>query len=161
MEEINMLIQEINMISKIETPYVELKIYPLGWDKTLQVISFMDTDAADSILNLNIVPDDHWAPHFKIFVTTSKEGFLPTKMITKQPVMIEFFLSVLYKTKILGSNIPGKDMIIVFYTYRQLKNCLIILTERTTFMVQFRRYSIVPRLFQIIDEYPVKKMEKQ
>lgn len=59
MEEINMLMDEINIISELETLHVELKIYPLSSEKPSQVISLMDTGAAVSILNPDIIPVDH------------------------------------------------------------------------------------------------------
>ncbi|PHT36260.1 hypothetical protein CQW23_23960 [Capsicum baccatum] len=79
------------MISELETPHVELKIYPPGWDKPLQVIAVLDTSAAASILYPDIIPNDHWDPHFRTFFAISKGGVLTTKMITSQPFMIELF----------------------------------------------------------------------
>ncbi|PHT40784.1 hypothetical protein CQW23_19638 [Capsicum baccatum] len=122
------------MISELETPYVKFKIYPPGWVKPLQFITSIDTGAAASILNPDIIPDDHWVSYFIIFSTTSKEGVLITKMITRHPVMIEFFQGILYRTNFLSSNTARKDVIIGFDIYRKLKNRLIILKEVITFM---------------------------
>ncbi|KAF3620854.1 hypothetical protein FXO38_32145 [Capsicum annuum] len=117
-EEINMVIEGINMLFELETPHVELKIYPFRWDKPLQVIAFIDTDATASILNPDIIPDDLWDPHFRTFGTAIKGGVLITKLIMRHLVMIGFFPGILYRTKLLGSNIPWKDLIISFDIYR-------------------------------------------
>ncbi|KAK4706935.1 hypothetical protein R3W88_033496 [Solanum pinnatisectum] len=37
--------KEVNVISGIETPYVQLAIYPAKCDRPIQVIAFMDTRA--------------------------------------------------------------------------------------------------------------------
>ena len=74
----------------------------------------MNTGTAISILNPDSISDDHWVPHFRTFGTTSKGGVLTTKLIMSQLFMIEFFRGVLYRTKLLGFNIPGKDLILGF-----------------------------------------------
>ncbi|KAF3636126.1 hypothetical protein FXO38_24329 [Capsicum annuum] len=130
----------------------------MGWTSRY---AYMDIGTAKSILNPNIIPTDQWVPHFWTFGTISKGGVLTTRVITRHPIMIEFFPGVLYRIKILSSNILGKDLIIGFYIYMHLKNRLIVLTEGITFMGQFKQYSTMPRLFQIIDEDPIMKIEHQ
>lgn len=79
-----------NLPPDVDTPHVQLTIYSSKWDKPVQVIALMDTGAASSILNLTVLPDDQWISHFQNFSTPSKE-ILMTKVITKHPVVIEFF----------------------------------------------------------------------
>lgn len=73
----------------------------------------MDTEATSSILNLDIILKDQWFSHFWNFGTIFKGGFLTTKLIMRQPIIVKFFPEMLYKTKILGSNIPRNDLIII------------------------------------------------
>lgn len=53
----------------------------------------------------------------------------------RQLIMIEFLSGVLYRTKLLDSNIPEKDLIIGFEINKKLKKCLLILMEGITFLV--------------------------
>ncbi|KAH0781390.1 hypothetical protein KY290_000988 [Solanum tuberosum] len=53
--------------------------------------------------------------------TPSKE-ILMTTLITKHPVIIEFFPGLQFPTKLLGSVVPERDLIIEFDIYTQLKD---------------------------------------
>ncbi|KAH0729897.1 hypothetical protein KY289_001085 [Solanum tuberosum] len=75
---------------EVDTPHVQLAIYSSTWDKCVHVHALMDTGAASSILNSIVLPDDQWISHFQNFSTPSKE-ILMTKLITKHPIVIEFF----------------------------------------------------------------------
>lgn len=79
---------------------VQLNVYPSKWDKPIQVIAFMDTGAASSLMNPTVLPDDQWVPHFKNFNIASN-GILTTTVITKHPITIEFFLGLKFRTKLL------------------------------------------------------------
>lgn len=59
-----MLKEGIKIIFDLETPHVELKVYPSKWENPLQVISFMDTGAATLILDPNIIHGDKQIPHW-------------------------------------------------------------------------------------------------
>ncbi|KAH0729907.1 hypothetical protein KY289_001095 [Solanum tuberosum] len=108
---------EDNIISIIETPLVRLAIYPTKWDRPIQVIAFMDTGVAASMLNPTVLPKEKWIPHFQNFNTASK-GILTTSVITKNPITIEFLQGVQFRTKLLGSIIPGTKLIIGFVYYK-------------------------------------------
>lgn len=141
------------MFEDVITLLIDVQPHPL------QVIASMDTKAATSTLNPKIILGDQCVPQFRTFGTTSREVFLTTRVIARQPIMLEFFLIVLYRIKIIGSNTQGKDLIIRFDIYMKLKNHLLILKLGITFMGQFRQYSIKPSLFQISKEDLVKKIE--
>lgn len=96
----NMIIGGVNMISDLITPHIELKVYLSRWEKPLQVIAFVDTEEATSMLDPDIILDEQWDSHFKTFGTISKR-VSSTMIITRQPIMIEFFLGELYRTKFL------------------------------------------------------------
>nr|XP_009787846.1 PREDICTED: uncharacterized protein LOC104235734 [Nicotiana sylvestris] len=100
-----------------------------------------------------------WVPHFKDFNTASN-AVLTTTVITKHPVTIEFFPGLKYRTKLLGSDVPGKDLIIGFDIYRQLRDQLQIKANGIAFKKQFRPYSEIPRLFQITDDEQIKEIEQ-
>nr|XP_009783491.1 PREDICTED: uncharacterized protein LOC104232090 [Nicotiana sylvestris] len=149
--------EKINALAVI--PQIELKVYSSKWDKPTRVIAFIDTRAASSLINLVVLPEDQWVPHFKDFNTTSN-AILTTIVITKHPVTIEFFPGLKYRTKLLGSDVPGKDLIIGFNIYRQLRDQLQIKSNRIAFKKQFKPYSEIPMLFQITDDEQIKEIKQ-
>ncbi|WMV58587.1 hypothetical protein MTR67_051972 [Solanum verrucosum] len=92
---------------EVETPHVQLPIYSSKSDKVVQVIALMDTGVASSILNPTVLPNDQRISHFKNFSTLSKEIFT-TKLITKHPVVIEFFHVLQFRTKLFSSAVPPR-----------------------------------------------------
>nr|XP_009771333.1 PREDICTED: uncharacterized protein LOC104221889 [Nicotiana sylvestris] len=98
-------------------------------------------------------------PHFKDFNIASN-GILTTTVITKHPVTIEFFPGLKYRTKLIGSDVPGKDLILGFDIYKQLRDQLQIKANRIGFKKQFKPYSEVPRLFQITNDEQIKEIEQ-
>ncbi|XP_019251027.1 PREDICTED: uncharacterized protein LOC109229941 [Nicotiana attenuata] len=147
----------INAITII--PQVELKVYSSKWDKPTRVIAFIDTGAACLLMNPIVLPEDQWVPHFKDFNTASN-GILTTTIITKHLVKIGFFPGLKYRTKLIGSDAPGKDLIVGFDIFRQLKDQLHIRANGITFKKQFKPYSEIPRLFQITNDEQIKETEQ-
>nr|XP_009796982.1 PREDICTED: uncharacterized protein LOC104243492 [Nicotiana sylvestris] len=122
--------EEINALAVI--PQVELKVYSSKWDKPTRVIAFIDTGVASSLINPAVLPENQWVPNFRDFNTASN-AVLTTIVITKHPVTIEFFPGLKYRTKLLGSDVPGKDLIIGFDIYRQLRDQLQIKANEIAF----------------------------
>ncbi|XP_070046587.1 uncharacterized protein [Nicotiana tomentosiformis] len=110
-------------------------------------------------MNLSVLPEDQWVSHFKDFNTASN-GILTTTVITKHPITIEFFPRLKYRTKLIGCDIPGKDLIVGFDIFRQLKDQLQIRANRITFKKQFKPYSEIPRIFQITNDEQIKEIEQ-
>lgn len=135
-------------------------IYPYNWNKPIQVITFMDTGAAGSMFNPSILPKEQWVLYLKHFNTASK-GAITAKAITKDPIMIEFFLGVQFWTRILRFVVPGADLINGFGIYKQFNNWLKVRTQGITFKNKFKSYTNVIRLFPIIEEEQIKDVECQ
>nr|XP_009796126.1 PREDICTED: uncharacterized protein LOC104242744 [Nicotiana sylvestris] len=149
--------EEINALAVV--PQVELKVYSSKWDKPTRVIAFIDTGVASSLINPVVLPENQWVLHFKDFNTASN-AILTTTVITNHSVKIEFFPGLKYRTKLLGSDVPGKDLIIGFDIYRQLRDQLQIKANGIAFTKQFRPYSEIPRLFQITNDEQIKEIEQ-
>ncbi|XP_033508881.1 uncharacterized protein [Nicotiana tomentosiformis] len=109
-------------------------------------------------MNPTFLPEDQWVPHFKDFNTASN-GIQTTTSITKHPITIDFFLGLKYRTKLIGSDVPGKDLIVGFVILRQLKDQLQIRANGITFKKQFKPYSEIPR-HQITNDEQIKEIEK-
>nr|QJS95220.1 polyprotein [Petunia vein clearing virus] len=142
----------------VEIPQTEVKVYTSKWDKPISVIAFYDTGAAYSIMDPAILPSEYWIPHFRHF-GTADDGILTTTVKTKHPITIEFFPGFKYTTKLLGSDIPGKDLLIGFDIYRQLNNKLRIGADGIRWKNQFKRYTEIPRLFQLTTSNELQQLE--
>ncbi|KAL4332463.1 hypothetical protein GQ457_07G012840 [Hibiscus cannabinus] len=99
-EGIFMLQNQINSLapiaSAISAPHIPVSIYLSKYDKPIEVIAFMDTGAAKTIMNPDILPSEWWKPHTRIFSTASNDEFA-THLISK-PITIQFF------SRMLGQN---------------------------------------------------------
>nr|XP_009759462.1 PREDICTED: uncharacterized protein LOC104211989 [Nicotiana sylvestris] len=133
--------------------------FTLDDDKPTGVIAFINIGAASSLINFVVLPEDQWVLHFKDFNTASN-GIVTTTIITKHPVTIEFFLGLKYRTKLIGSDVPGKDLIVGFDIYRQLRDQLQIKANGIAFKKQFKLYFEVPRPFQITNDEQIKEIEQ-
>nr|XP_009776900.1 PREDICTED: uncharacterized protein LOC104226571 [Nicotiana sylvestris] len=149
--------EDINTL--IVIPQAELRVYSSKWDKPTQVIAFIDIGAACSLMNSAVLPEDQWVPHFKDFNTVSN-GILTTTVIINHPITIEFFSRLKYRTKLIGFDVPGKNLIVGFNIFRQLKDQLQIRANEITFKKQFRPYSEIPMLFQITNDKQIKEIEQ-
>ncbi|KAK9011314.1 hypothetical protein V6N11_044166 [Hibiscus sabdariffa] len=122
-EEIYMLQGQIStptsIASTVSAPHVPVSIYLDKYDKPTDVISFIDTGAAKTIMNPDVVPANWWKPHTRIFSTASNDEFI-THLISK-PITILFFPRCSVRTTVLGSKLPGKDLVVGFDIYRQAK----------------------------------------
>ncbi|KAL2471551.1 Reverse transcriptase domain-containing protein [Abeliophyllum distichum] len=91
-------LQVINL--SLSVPMVEIKIFPSKYDRPIIVAGLFDTGAACSILNPTILPSS-------------------TEIISK-PVSIQFFPNCKISHRLLGSSLPGKDIVIDFDIIQQL-----------------------------------------
>nr|XP_009788170.1 PREDICTED: uncharacterized protein LOC104236021 [Nicotiana sylvestris] len=98
-------------------------------------------------------------PKIKDFNTTSN-GILTTTVITKHPVTIDFFPGLKYRTKLIGSDVLGKDLIVGFDIYRQLRDQLQIKANGIAFKKQFKPYFEISRLFQTTNDEQIKEIEQ-
>ncbi|KAK9032918.1 hypothetical protein V6N11_017960 [Hibiscus sabdariffa] len=130
-EEMYMLQGQISpsevIASIASAPHVLVSIYLDKYDKAIDVIAFIDTGAAKTIMNPDILPVEWWKPHTRIFSTASSDEFV-THLISK-PITIQFFPGCSVRTTVLGSKLPGKDLVIGFDIYRHAKFLRIIPEE--------------------------------
>ncbi|KAL2541643.1 Reverse transcriptase domain-containing protein [Abeliophyllum distichum] len=99
----------------LSVPMIEVKS---KYDRPNIVVGLFDTGAAYSILNPTVLPSSMWKSHRQIFQVANNEYF-STEIISK-PVTIQFFPNCSISHKLLGSSIPGKDIVIGFDIIQQL-----------------------------------------
>ncbi|KAL2518517.1 Reverse transcriptase domain-containing protein [Abeliophyllum distichum] len=102
----------------LSVPMVEVKIFPSKYDRPTIVAGLFDTGAACSILNPTVFPPSMWKFHRQIFQAANNEYF-STEVMSKH-VTIQFFLNCSISHKLLGSSLPGKDIVIGFDIIQQL-----------------------------------------
>ena len=73
------------------------------------------------MLNPSILSSHFWEKHKEYFRVTNGELF-QTNLITKKPVGIQFFPNCVLWIKIVGSNLPDKDILIGFDILHLIKN---------------------------------------
>ncbi|KAH9792621.1 hypothetical protein KPL71_004198 [Citrus sinensis] len=107
-------IQEINHIRPTFSGLlVKISVIPSKFHKPASVIGFLDTGAQRSILNPKILPPDYWDNHTEYFRAANGKVF-ETSLITKNPIGIQFFPNCIIWQKIIGSDLPDKDLLIGF-----------------------------------------------
>ncbi|KAK8306600.1 hypothetical protein V6Z12_D03G138200 [Gossypium hirsutum] len=97
-------------------------------------------------MNPEILPDEYWEPHIRYFNSASGKVF--TTNLKSKPIKIQFFPNCSITTAILGSKLPGKDLIVGFDLYLKAKK-LRILPEGLRYKQMFKPLIPIPRLFTI------------
>ena len=100
------------------------------------------------MLNPSILPSHFWEKHKEYFIKAVNGELFQTNLIIKRPVGIQFFPNDVLWIKIVGSNIPNKDLLIGFDIFHLIKN-LHITASGIQYKQMFQRYTDVLRLFSI------------
>ncbi|KAH9680179.1 hypothetical protein KPL71_026455 [Citrus sinensis] len=146
-------IQEINHICpKLTGPSVKISVIPSKFHKHASVIGFLDTGAQCSMLNPRILSPDYWEHHTEYFRAANGK-VLETSLITKKPIGIQFFPNCIIWQKIVGSDLPDKDLLLGFNILQLLKH-LFITPTGIKFKQMFMPYTDVLRLYTLSDTSP-------
>ncbi|RDX66831.1 hypothetical protein CR513_54356, partial [Mucuna pruriens] len=101
-------VEKLNTIT-ISTPQpsIEVQLLPSKFHKPINVIAFMDTGAQKTMMN----PEKFWKKEVCHFVAANRKIF-KTDLITKDLVGIKFFPDCVVWTKVIGSKLPDRDILI-------------------------------------------------
>ncbi|KAG8477864.1 hypothetical protein CXB51_027506 [Gossypium anomalum] len=99
-----------NTVDKVSVPHIPVKVYLDKYSKPITVIAFIDTGAAETIMNPDALPSEWWKPHIRFFDSAVNVSFA-THLISK-PITIQFFPGYCVKTIVLGSKLPEKDIVV-------------------------------------------------
>ena len=91
--------------SPISIPSISIHILPLKFHKPISVIGFIDTGAQKRMLHPSILPPNCWVKHIENFKTC---------IITKAPIRVQIFPNYVIWSKIIGSELLDKDLLIGF-----------------------------------------------
>ncbi|KAL4388578.1 hypothetical protein GQ457_09G008110 [Hibiscus cannabinus] len=128
----------------IPTPHIPVSVYCEKYDKAIVAIAFIDTGAGKTIMNPDILPETWWKPYTKKFSTASNEIF--TTYLISKPITIQFFPGCSIRTTVLGSRLPGKDILLGFDIFNQVR--LLRITPRgIEYRRMFKPFVQIERLF--------------
>ncbi|KAG8488426.1 hypothetical protein CXB51_016475 [Gossypium anomalum] len=134
---------------QVLAPHVPVKVYLDKYNKPITVIAFVDTGSAESITNPDILPEEWWKPHTRIF--SAADGNLFSTNLISYPITVQIFPGCSVRTTVLGSKLPGKDLIIGFDLYTKIKS-LRILLDGIKFKTFFQPFVHIPKLFSLQSE---------
>ncbi|KAK8565042.1 hypothetical protein V6N12_058617 [Hibiscus sabdariffa] len=132
------------MASIVPIPHVQALIYLGKFEKPISIIAFIDTGATETIMNPDILPSEWWKPYVKYFNSAADQTFA-THLISK-PITVQFFPGCAIKTTVLGSHLPGKDLVVRFDLYTKAKH-LRILPDGLKYKGMFKPFVDIPRLY--------------
>ena len=131
----------------IPSPSVDIHLLASKYAAPIKVIAYMDTGAHKTMVNPKVLPSDAWKPHKEYFRAADDQEF-ETQWISKKPVGIKFFPNCIIWTKVLGSSLPGKDILIGMDVYCQAKK-LRILPNGISYRREFKPFTDKQKLYSL------------
>ena len=105
------------------------------------------------MLNLTVLPTSCWESHTEFFKAGNGEIF-KTLLITKKPIGIQFFPNCVIWQKIVGSDLPNKDLLTGFDILHLVKN-LHITPTGIKFKQMFLPYTNILHMYTLSDTTPL------
>ncbi|KAH9668983.1 hypothetical protein KPL70_021605 [Citrus sinensis] len=137
--------QLLSLDTTVPIPSIKLQILPSKFQRPIPAIGLIDTGAQRSMLNPHILPPEYWTQSEEHFKAVNGKLFT-TSLITKKSIGIQIFPNCVIWTKVIGSTLPNKDILLGFDILHQIKHLQIIPTE----------YSYIPESAQISESsYPL------
>ncbi|KAH9792640.1 hypothetical protein KPL71_004208 [Citrus sinensis] len=119
--------QSLSLDTIVPIPSIKLQILPSKFQRPIPAIGFIDTGAQCSMLNPHILPSEYWTQSEEHFKAVNGKLFT-TSLITKKPIGIQIFPNCVIWTKVIGSTLPNKDILLGFDILHQIKHLQIIPT---------------------------------
>ncbi|KAH9716851.1 hypothetical protein KPL71_021595 [Citrus sinensis] len=119
--------QLLSLDTTVPIPSIKLQILPSKFQRPIPAIGLIDTGAQRSMLNPHILPSEYWTQSEEHFKAVNGNLFT-TSLITKKPIGIQIFPNCVIWTKVIGSTLPNKDILLGFDILHQIKHLQIIPT---------------------------------
>ncbi|KAH9698054.1 hypothetical protein KPL71_023860 [Citrus sinensis] len=119
--------QLLSLNTIVPIPSIKIHILPSKCQRPIPAIGLIDTGAQRSMLNLNILPSEYWTKYKENFRAVNGKLFT-TSLITTKPIGIQIFPNCVIWTKVIGSTLPNKDILLGFDILHQIKHLQIIPT---------------------------------
>ncbi|KAH9697867.1 hypothetical protein KPL71_023791 [Citrus sinensis] len=139
--------QLLSLDTTVHIPSIKLQILPSKFHRPIPAIGLIDTGAQRSMLNPHILPSEYWTQFEEHFKAVNGKLFT-TFLITKKPIGIQIFPNCVIWTKVIGSTLPNKDILLGFDILHQIKHLQIIPTGiRVKSM--FRPFTAILKLYNL------------
>ncbi|KAH9780736.1 hypothetical protein KPL71_008195 [Citrus sinensis] len=119
--------QLLSLDTTVPIPSIKLQILPSKFQKPIPAIGLIDTGAQRSMLNPHILLSEYWTQSEEHFKAVNGKLFT-TSLITKKPIGIQLFPNCVIWTKVIGSTLPNKDILLGFDILHQIQHLQIIPT---------------------------------
>lgn len=129
----------------------KFRYYPLNMLTPSKPIAYLDTGAQRTMMDLDILPIEAYKRSF-YFITTNCKVF-KIEWVTKTPIGIRFFTKCIVQTKVIGSKLANKDILIGMDVY-SVTSKLQILPNGIKFKREFKSYPGTLRLFSLLEVPP-------
>ncbi|XP_062089201.1 uncharacterized protein LOC133795762 [Humulus lupulus] len=141
---------KMNAINSVQSiPMEKMQIIPTKYSKPIKVAAFFDTGASYTIMNPDILPPEFWKKKKQYFHAANNQIFC-TELISK-PIKLQFFPGCSIVHRVIGSKLPGKDLIIGFDLYTKKKG-LRILPQGLAYKQYFTLWEQVPNYFHMTED---------
>ncbi|KAH9801849.1 hypothetical protein KPL71_001179 [Citrus sinensis] len=119
--------QLLSLGTTVPIPSIKLQILPSKFQRPVPAIGLIDTGAQQSMLNPHLLPPEYWTDYEEHFKAVNGKLFT-TSLITKKPIGIQIFPNCVIWTKVIGSTLPNKDLLLGFDILHQIKHLQILPT---------------------------------
>ncbi|KAH9752178.1 hypothetical protein KPL71_014598 [Citrus sinensis] len=144
--------QLLSFDTTVPIPSIKLQILPSKFQRPIPAIGLIDTGAQRSMLNPHILPSEYWTQSEEHFKAVNGKLFT-TSLITKKPIGIQIFPNCVIWTKVIGSTLPNKDILLGFDILHQIRHLQIIPTGiRVKSM--FKPFTNILKLYQLSETPP-------
>jgi len=144
--------EEQSLISSLPAPNIEVHILPTKYEVPIKAIAFIDTGASRTMMNPKILHPDFWEPKELRFKAASGKVFT-TELMTKRRIGIKFFPDCTIYTKVIGTDLPGKDILIGMDVYTQLKG-MQLLPNGVRYRKNFKPFNPLMKIFSLAETPP-------
>ncbi|KAH9780662.1 hypothetical protein KPL71_008163 [Citrus sinensis] len=137
----------LSLDTTVPIPSIKLQILPSKFQRPIPAIGLIDTGAQRSMLNPHILPSEYWTQFEEHFKAVNGKLFT-TSLITKKPIGIQIFPNCVIWTKVIGSTLPNKDILLGFDILHQIKHLQIIPT-RIRVKSMFKLFTNILKLYNL------------
>ncbi|KAH9769414.1 hypothetical protein KPL71_011989 [Citrus sinensis] len=139
--------QLLSLDTTIPIPSIKLQILASKFQRSIPAIGLIDTGAQRSMLNPHLLPPEYWTDYEEHFKAVNGKLFT-TSLITKKPIGIQIFPNCVIWTKVIGSTLPNKDLLLGFDILHQIKH-LQILPNGIRVKSMFKPFTDILKLYNL------------